>query len=297
MRKEALFQVKGTSHLLGRRTWIMGILNVTPDSFYDGGRYLEAPAALDHGLALLEDGADILDIGGESSRPGSDPVAVEDELRRILPVIEALRPKTKALLSVDTTKFEVARAALDAGADIINDIGSATIDPRLLSLAAERRAGFVVMHMKGLPKTMQLQPSYVDVVAEVRAFLAEKIDIAEAYGLDRARIVLDPGIGFGKRLEDNLELLRKLEDLAGLGRPVLVGVSRKSFIGKILNLPPGERLEGTIAAAVLSLVHGAHILRVHDVRAVWRAAQVADALLAASAAGPPGAEERTPYVQ
>jgi len=297
VRKEALFRVGEAKHILGPRTWIMGVLNVTPDSFFDGGQHLDPAAAVDHGWALLEDGADILDVGGESSRPGSDPVPAEEELRRVIPVIKALRPRTGALLSVDTTKFEVARAALEAGADIINDIGSAGLDPRLLSLAAERKAGFVLMHIKGVPKTMQIHPTYEDVVAEVRAFLEEKLVVAEAYGLNRDRIILDPGIGFGKRLQDNLELIRRIEDLASLGRPLLLGVSRKSFIGKLLNLPPEERLEGTIAAAVLSLARGAHILRVHDVRALRRAALVADAVLAEPAAGSSDAEARTPYVQ
>jgi dihydropteroate synthase len=296
VRKETLLQVKGTNHLLGPRTWIMGVLNVTPDSFYDGGRHFEPEAAVDHGLALVEDGADILDIGGESTRPGSDPVPAEEEVRRVLPVLAALRPKTRALLSVDTTKPDVARAALEAGADIINDIDAASLDPRLLRLAADAGAGFVLMHMKGVPKTMQVNPTYGDVAAEVRAFLAEKVDIAEAYGLNRERILVDPGIGFGKRLEDNLELIRRLDVLAALDRPVLVGVSRKSFIGKILNLPPDDRLEGTLAAAVLSLARGAHILRVHDVRAARRAALVADAILAGPAAGPPSAETRARHV-
>jgi dihydropteroate synthase len=275
----------------------MGVLNVTPDSFYDGGRYIDPAAAVDHGLSLIEDGADILDVGGESSRPGADPVPADEERRRIVPVIAALRPKTQTLLSIDTMKSEVARAALDAGADIINDVSSASLDPRLLTLAADRGAGFVLMHMKGIPKTMQADPWYDDVVAEVRAFLAEKIDIAEAYGVRRENIVLDPGIGFGKRLEDNLSLIRRLDAFAELGRPILIGISRKSFIGKILNAPPEDRLEGTIAAAVLSLVHGAHILRVHDVRAVRRAALVADAILAGPPAGPPAGEERSRYVQ
>jgi dihydropteroate synthase len=275
----------------------MGVLNVTPDSFYDGGRYIDPAAAVDHGLSLIEDGADILDVGGESSRPGADPVPADEERRRIVPVIAALRPKTQTLLSIDTMKSEVARAALDAGADIINDVSSASLDPRLLTLAADRGAGFVLMHMKGIPKTMQADPRYDDVVAEVRAFLAEKIDIAEAYGVRRENIVLDPGIGFGKRLEDNLSLIRRLDAFAELGRPILIGISRKSFIGKILNAPPEDRLEGTIAAAVLSLVHGAHILRVHDVRAVRRAALVADAILAGPPAGPPAGEERSRYVQ
>jgi dihydropteroate synthase len=275
----------------------MGVLNVTPDSFFDGGRYLDQAKAVERGSALVEDGADIVDIGGESSRPGAEPVPAEVEIGRVVPVIAALRAGTQALLSVDTSKFEVARAALDAGADIINDISSAGLDPRLLTLAAERGAGFVLMHMKGIPKTMQIDPRYDDVLAEVRAFLAEKIDVAEAYGVAREGLILDPGIGFGKRFEDNLALLRGLEAVASLGRPVLVGVSRKSFIGKILNVPPEDRLEGTIAAAVLSLVRGAHILRVHDVRAVRRAARVADAILAEPAAAPREERERSGHVQ
>lgn len=296
MRTNARFQVKGTTVALGERTWIMGVLNVTPDSFYDGGRYLDPEAAVGHGLALIDEGADIIDVGGESSRPGADPIPADEEIRRIVPVVSALKARTKALCSIDTTKFEVARAALDAGADIINDISSASLDPRLLALAAERDAGFVLVHLKGLPKTMQVNPRYVDVLAEVKSFLAEKIDIAEAYGLPPENLVVDPGIGFGKRLEDNLALLRNLGAIAGLGRPVLVGVSRKSFIGKILNAPPEDRLEGTIAAAVMSLARGAHILRVHDVRAIRRAAVIADAILSESPATP-DEDARSRYVQ
>jgi len=262
----------------------MGILNVTPDSFYDKGRFFDSSKAATQGLCLIDEGADILDIGGESSRPGSDPIPAAEEIRRILPVLSSLRPQTKALLSIDTTKYETARAALDAGADIINDISAFSLDPRLLALAAASEAGFILMHMQGLPKTMQAEPQYVDVLAEVRTFLAEKIEIAAAYGIAAESLAVDPGIGFGKRLEDNLALLRGLESIAELGHPLLVGVSRKSFIGKILEEPPEERLEGSIAAAVMSLVHGAHILRVHDVLATRRAVQVADAILVDSAA-------------
>jgi len=264
----------------------MGILNVTPDSFYDGGYFLDPGGAVAQGRLLIEEGADILDIGGESSRPGSDPVSAEEEIRRIMPVIEALRPQTNALLSIDTTKPETARAALEAGVDIINDISASRLDPRLLTLAAEHEAGFILMHMQGLPKTMQADPRYEDVLSEVRAFLAEKIEIASAYGILPEHLAVDPGIGFGKRLEDNLALLRGLGTLADLGRPVLVGVSRKSFIGKILEAPPEDRLEGSIAAAIISLAHGAHILRVHDVRATRQAVRVADAILSSPAAEP-----------
>jgi dihydropteroate synthase len=262
----------------------MGIVNVTPDSFYDGGRFADPGRAVEHGLALAGEGADILDIGGESSRPGSEPVSADEELRRVVPVIAGLRTRTAALISVDTTKLEVAEAALDAGADIINDISASGLDPRILVLAARYGAGFVMMHMKGAPKTMQHEPHYDDAVAEIRAFLAGKIAAAQTYGLDMSCIVLDPGIGFGKRLEDNLVLINHLDAFATLGRPLLVGVSRKAFIGRILDAAPDDRLEGTIAAAVVSVVRGAHILRVHDVKAIGRAARVADAIVA----GPPG---------
>lgn len=262
----------------------MGIVNVTPDSFYDGGRFSDPGRAVEHGMSLASEGADILDVGGESSRPGSDPVPAEEERRRVVPVIAELRRRTATLISVDTTKLEVAEAALDAGADIVNDISASGLDPRVLVLAARHGAGFVMMHMKGTPKTMQDAPRYDDAVAEIRAFLAGKIAAALASGLAAESIVLDPGIGFGKCLEDNLVLLNHLDALASLDRPVLVGVSRKAFIGRLLDAAPDDRLEGTIAAAVLGVVRGAHILRVHDVQAVGRAARVADAILAA----PPG---------
>ena len=281
MKHEAVFRVRGTVHRLGLRTWIMGIVNVTPDSFYDGGRHADPERAVEHGLRLAAEGADILDVGGESSRPGSDPVSPEEELKRVLPVISGLRPRTPALLSVDTTKPEVAEAALDAGADIINDI-SAGLDPRMLGLAARHGAGFVLMHMKGTPKTMQAAPHYDDLIGEVRAFFAARLETARAYGLDTESVVLDPGIGFGKRLEDNLALIDGLGAFAPLGRPILVGASRKAFIGKILGAPSADdRLEGSIAAAVMAVARGAHILRVHDVRAVARAARVAEAIAGA----------------
>jgi len=264
----------------------MGIVNVTPDSFYDGGRFSDPGRAVEHGLSLASEGADILDVGGESSRPGSDPVPADEERRRVVPVIAELRRRTATLISVDTTKLEVAEAALDAGADIVNDISASGLDPRVLVLAASHGAGFVMMHMKGTPKTMQDAPRYDDAVAEIRAFLAGKIAAALASGLAAESIVLDPGIGFGKCLEDNLVLLNHLDALASLDRPVLVGVSRKAFIGRLLDAAPDDRLEGTIAAAVLGVVRGAHILRVHDVQAVGRAARVADAILAAAPPGP-----------
>jgi len=257
----------------------MGVINVTPDSFFDGGLYSDPEKAFERGMEFVSEGADIIDIGGESSRPGSDPVPVDEELRRVLPVISRLRKKTKTLISVDTTKFEVAEAALDAGADIINDISSFKLDPKILMLAAQYETGFILMHMKGMPKTMQDNPYYTDVLGEIKSFLSDKLEVAQAYGLRREKILIDPGIGFGKRLEDNLVLLNNLCFFEDLQRPILVGVSRKSFIGKILNSPPQERLEGTIAASVVSIIRGAHILRVHDVKAVKRAVLIAEAIL------------------
>ena len=297
MKHEAVFRVRGTAHRLGQRTWIMGIVNVTPDSFYDGGLHFDPVEAVEHGLRLAAEGADILDVGGESSRPGSDPVSLGEELKRVLPVVSGLRRRTPVLLSVDTTKPEVAEAALDAGADIVNDI-SAGLDPRMARLAARHGAGFVLMHMKGMPKTMQAAPHYDDVIGEVRAFFTERLESAKAFGLDAESIVLDPGLGFGKRLEDNLALIDGLGAFAPLGRPLLVGASRKAFIGKILDAPSADdRLEGSIAAAVMAVARGAHILRVHDVRAVRRAAQVAEAIAGAGRAQAPGGSEEAGRVR
>jgi len=300
MKNETAFRVRGTVHRLADRTWIMGIVNVTPDSFHDGGRFADPKRAVDHALELAAEGADIIDVGGESTRPGSDPVPAAEELGRVVPVIAGLRRRSPVLISVDTTKPEVAEAALDAGADIINDITAGEgLDHRMLGLAGRRDAGFVLMHMRGTPKTMQDGPPYDDVVGEIRRFFAARLETARACGLPLENIALDPGIGFGKRLQDNLALLNGLAAFAGFGRPLLVGPSRKGFIGKLLDLPSaGDRLEGSIAAAVVAVVRGAHILRVHDVRAVRRAVQVAEAITgapcpaavtaAAAASGPAG---------
>jgi dihydropteroate synthase len=257
----------------------MGVVNVTPDSFYDGGFYFDPARAIERGLVLAAEGADIIDIGGESTRPGSDAVPADEERKRVLPVISALKEKTAALISIDTTKAEVAEAAIAAGACIVNDISAGRFDAQMFSLISRSGAGLILMHMKGTPKTMQINPYYEDVLAEVKAFLQERMEAAEAFGIQRDRLIIDPGIGFGKRLEDNLALLNKLNALAELGRPVLAGISRKSFIGKILNLGPSDRLEGTIAAAVMAILRGASLLRVHDIQAVKRAVAVAEAIL------------------
>ena len=257
----------------------MGILNVTPDSFSDGNFYFDRDRAVKHGLDLVREGADILDVGGESSRPGSEPIPVEEELHRILPVISELRENSDIIISVDTTKAEVASRALDAGADIINDISALQFDAEMLPLAAEREAPVILMHMKGNPKTMQENPFYENLLADVNSFFQERIDLAVSSGIKREKIILDPGIGFGKKFNDNLNLIRNLRIFEDLGRPLLVGISRKSFIGKIVDKPSQDRLEGSLSAAVLSVSHGAHLVRVHDVAATKKAILVADAIL------------------
>lgn len=279
MRKESVLEINGKNYLLGQRTWFMGVINITPDSFSDGGSYLDKDKAVERGLELFSEGSDIIDIGGESSRPGSDPISKEEEMRRVVPVISELRKRIDTLISVDTTKSEVAQAALDAGADIINDISSFRFDPRMMTLVAQKEIPVILMHMKGNPKTMQINPHYQDLLKEVKEFLNERLEEAQAQGIKKEKIIIDPGIGFGKKLKDNLILINNLHFLEEFNRPILVGISRKSFIGKILNLPPQERLEGTIASAILSHIHGAHILRIHDVEAVKRAILVAEAII------------------
>ncbi len=277
----SVFEVNGKRFFPGKPAWVMGVINVTPDSFYDGGRYFGKKKAVHRAMEMVDQGVEILDLGGESSRPGSEPISAEEELCRVLPVLKAIRPRTSCLISIDTTKASVARAALEEGADIINDISAFRADPKMIELAAASRAGLILMHMKGTPKTMQVAPFYEDVVAEVYSFLEERIDWAVKNGVAAERIIIDPGVGFGKRLEDNLRLINELSVFSSLGRPVLIGVSRKSFIGQVLNLPPEERLEGTIAAVVISLVRGASIFRVHDPLEVGRALRVAEAILSA----------------
>ncbi len=279
MRKKYIFQVKGKKYTLANQTWIMGILNVTPDSFSDGGLYYSKEKAIEQGLKLAAEGADILDIGGESTRPGSEPIPPDEEIRRIIPVISEIRQKSDVLISVDTTKSEVCRAALEAGVDIINDISAFRFDPEMFALAAEWQAPVILMHMQGMPKTMQDAPLYSNLLFEVRSFLQERIETATSFGIKRESIVIDPGIGFGKRQEDNLSLIRNLRFLEELDRPILIGASRKSFIGNILGLPPEKRIEGSIAASIVSIINGAHILRVHDVKATKRAIKMAEAIL------------------
>jgi dihydropteroate synthase len=256
---------------------LMGVVNVTPDSFSDGGLYLDADAAIAHGEQLARDGAEILDVGGESTRPGAEEVGEAEELRRVVPVVEGLAGMTT--VSIDTSKLAVAEAALDVGAEIVNDVTALRHDPEIGGLCAERGAGLVLMHMLGDPRSMQENPVYEDVVDDVKAFLAERLEVAVAAGVDEERIWLDPGIGFGKTLEHNLELLRRLGELRGLGRPIVIGTSRKSFIGKIDGSGAGERIGGTIASSVFAAAEGADVLRVHDVAEVRQAVTVAGAVL------------------
>jgi len=259
-------------------TKLMGVVNVTPDSFSDGGLYLDPKAAIAHGWELAEAGAEILDVGGESTRPGAEAVPEDEELRRVIPVIEGL-VASDCQVSVDTSKAPVAAAALDAGAEIVNDVTALRGDPEMAALCAERGATIVLMHMRGDPRTMQDDPRYDDVVAEVRAFLAERLEAASAAGLAEERVWLDPGIGFGKTAAHNMELLRRLGELRELGRPLVIGTSRKSFIGKVHGSAAGERLGGTIASSVLAAAEGAEVLRVHDVAEVRQALAVATAIL------------------
>jgi dihydropteroate synthase len=259
----------------------MGVLNVTPDSFSDGGRFLDHEAAVGHGVAMADEGAAIVDVGGESTRPGSDQVTVEEELSRVLPVIKRLAAEVASVdvpISIDTRKPEVARAAIDAGAVVVNDVSGAR-EPGMLEVVAGSDAGLVLMHMLGEPKTMQVEPRYDDVVRQVHDYLAGRLQAAEAAGIDRDRLAVDPGLGFGKTYEDNLELMRNVEAFAGLGVPVVVGPSRKSFIGTALGDAPIEgRLEGTIGAAAWMAGRGAHVVRVHEVGPVVRALRVVDAI-------------------
>jgi dihydropteroate synthase len=260
------------------RPVVMGVLNVTPDSFSDGGRFQPLEAAVAHGVRLAEEGAALIDVGGESTRPGAVPVALEEELRRVVPVIERLRATTGAIISVDTSKPEVMRAALAAGAGLVNDV-YALRAPGALDAVAASGCALCLMHMQGEPRTMQVAPYYADVVAEVRAFLAERVAACRLAGIEPQRLVLDPGFGFGKTLEHNLTLLRHLGEVAAGGLPVLVGLSRKSMVGTLTGRSPGERANGSVALAVIAVLAGARIVRAHDVGATVEALRVVTAVM------------------
>ena len=264
---------------LSGKTHIMGILNVTPDSFTDGGIFFRKDSAIEHGLRMVEDGADIIDIGGESTRPGSDSVGYQEELSRTMPVIEELARRVNVPLSIDTYKADVAKRALDAGASMVNDISGLRFDPEMAGVVAEYKVPVVVMHIKGTPKNMQVNPEYEALIPEILDYLRESIKLAVDAGIKEDMIIIDPGIGFGKTFEHNLQILNDLHEFTLLEKPLLIGPSRKAFLGKILgNAPTSERLEGTAAAVAISIMNGAHIVRVHDVKEMVKVARVTDAV-------------------
>ena len=257
---------------------VMGVVNTTPDSFSDGGHFLDNDMATDHGLRLADEGAEIIDIGGESTRPGSEPVSVKEEMRRVLPVIERLAKRCGAVISIDTQKPAVAKAGLDAGASIVNDIAANRQSTEMWQVVAEARAGYVCMHMQGTPQTMQTEPHYDDVLQEVGDFFSERLTRLAEHGVNSEQVALDPGIGFGKELEHNIKLLSGIHQLIISGRPLLIGASRKSFIGKLLGTPSNERLPASLACAACAAAEGAHIVRVHDVAETVQAVRMAEAL-------------------
>jgi dihydropteroate synthase len=264
--------------ILGKRTLLMGVLNVTPDSFSDGGLFLNKEKAISHGLRMVEEGADIIDIGGESTRPGSKPLELEEELRRVIPVIEFITKEVNVPISIDTYKSNVAQRAIEAGAQMINDISGLHFDPSLAQVAVKEDVPLVLMHIRGTPETMQKDVHYDSLFSEILQYLKDSIQRAESAGLDPRQIIIDPGIGFGKTVEDNLLIIKNLYEFRILGKPILLGTSRKSFIGKILNTEAGDRLEGTLSSIAIGVLNGAHIIRSHDVLQAKKAIAVADAI-------------------
>ncbi len=273
--------IRGLEEQVGARPLVMGILNVTCDSFYDGGRYSVKSAAVDRALVMYDNGADIIDVGGESTRPGAEPVSAAEEIRRVVPVISELAERIDVPVSVDTYKAEVAKEALEAGADIINDISALRFSEGMADLACSTGAPVILMHMKGTPRDMQNDPVYHDVIVEIRDFLEARVECAVSRGIDRDLLVVDPGIGFGKTTEHNLRIISELGSFREIGCPVLIGPSRKSFIGNVLDLPLEERLEGTAAAVAASVINGADIVRVHDVKEMVRVVKLTRAIVAA----------------
>jgi len=259
-----------------KKSLVMGILNVTPDSFSDGGLYFDTHKAVNHALSMIEDGADIIDIGGESTRPFSNPVSLDDELLRVVPVIKELRKRTDAVISIDTTKSTVAKEACLFGADIINDISGLLFDKKMVDIAKDIGCPIVLMHIKGNPKTMQENPAYDNLISDIKSHLLERVDYAIENGIDRKNIILDPGIGFGKTIENNFEILNRLDELTSIQYPFLIGTSNKSFIGKILNVNEGDRLQGTIVANTIALQKGCKIFRVHNVKEAKRCLLIAN---------------------
>lgn len=271
--------IAGRIFLPEEKPVIMGVVNITPDSFYDGGRYSDFDAAYSRAMQLISEGASIIDIGGMSTRPGSVAPDIEEELNRTIPLIKKIRAQSNVLISIDTYRSKVAQQAIDAGADIINDISGLVLDPEMAKVASSNGAGIVIMHMKGTPKDMQLNPVYEDVIEEIFSFFYAQINFALEAGINRQKIIIDPGLGFGKTLEDNYFILKKIEDFKSLNQPLMIGASRKSFIGKVLELPAEERLEGSLAAASYCAQKKIDILRVHDVRETIRAVKVINSIL------------------
>jgi dihydropteroate synthase len=262
-----------------RKTHIMGILNITPDSFSDGGLHFNKSKAVEQAFRMFDEGADIIDVGGESTRPGSEPVSLDEELRRTIPVIESVAEKISIPISIDTCKSEVALRALEAGAAMVNDISGLTFDAEMPGIISRFRTPVIIMHMKGTPKDMQLNPEYKDLIPEIMEYFEERISFAGRQGIDTDRIIIDPGIGFGKTFDHNLEIIGNLWQFSRLGKPVMIGPSRKAFLGKILGgAPPSERLEGTAASVAISIMNGADIVRVHDVKEMAKVAKVAYAI-------------------
>jgi dihydropteroate synthase len=262
-----------------KKTYIMGILNITTDSFYDGGKYISVDKAVKHALKMVDEGADIIDIGGESTRPGAEPISVDEELKRVIPVIEILSKKLSIPISIDTYKAKVAEEAINAGATIINDISGLRFDPLMPEVASKYKVPVIIMHIKGTPKDMQKNPQYDALIPEITEYLRGSIVLAKQAGVEENMIIIDPGIGFGKLLEHNLQIIKNLKEFTQLGKPILIGVSRKSFIGKILNdASPSERLEGTASSVAISVINGANIVRVHDVGFMYKVVKMADAI-------------------
>ena len=272
-------KIRGEILTIGSEPWLMGILNVTPDSFSDGGKFFKLEKAHEQGLAMVEQGARIIDIGGESTRPGAREISLEEELNRVIPVVQKLRKQTSAYISIDTRKSQVARAALEEGADLINDISALRHDPDMARVVARYQVPVVLMHMLGQPENMQQAPHYDNLLFDLKYFFLSRMREASRAGITEDSLILDPGLGFGKTAGDNLRLINNLDYFLGLNRPILIGPSRKSFIGKILAAPPEDRLEGTIASAVISYLRGAVIFRVHDILQVKRALQVAKSVV------------------
>jgi len=259
-----------------KQSLIMGILNVTPDSFSDGGKYLEKNNAINHALAMIDNGADIIDVGGESTRPFSDPVSLDEEISRVIPVIEGIRKESDVCISIDTTKSEVATAALNSGASLINDVSAMEVDPLMIDVALKFDCPIIIMHMKGTPKSMQDNPQYESLISDIKDYLQERVNFIVSKGVNSKKIVIDPGIGFGKTVENNFEIINNLNHFTKMGLPVMLGASRKSFIGISLDLPEEDRLEGSLAANIIGLQNGAKIFRVHDVAETNKAFVIAN---------------------